>query len=83
MEKRTQIEARITKSIIGDVKKLTFILSNFMYFVVPLNYSFNRIMQTMSKRIFCSKVSSFHKNHSFLNQKYTLHETKRIKIPMI
>ena len=52
MEKRTQIEARITKSIIGYVKKLTFILSNFMYFVVTFNYSFNRIMQTTLKIIF-------------------------------
>ena len=69
MEKRTQIEARITKSIIGYVKKLTFILSNFMYFVVPFNYSFNRTMQTMSKNYFARKFQVFYKNSLFSNLK--------------
>ena len=71
MEKRTQIEARITESILRNVKKLTFILSNFMYFVVTYKYSFNRNMQTTQKSIFFTENSQFERkilkilNHKF------------------
>ena len=71
MEKRTQIEARITESILRNVKKLTFILSNFMYFVVTYKYSFNRNMQTTQKSIFFTENSQFERKiPKILNHKF-------------
>ena len=71
MEKRTQIEARITESILRNVKKLTFILSNFMYFVVTFKYSFNRNMQTTQKSIFFTENSQFERKiPKILNHKF-------------